>query len=801
MQLLSALSSTASPLAMQATPLAGIAADAFAALFAGIAPEGGGDGRQAAAEPGKGLPVAGMPAVPVAGVPVVGAPTIALPTAPAAADPVVAPVLPVSASEAIAMVPGEPTPPTVRDAVPVMAAAGVVGALKLLPEEEPVAVRPSEPKPEQLIQPMPARFAPPMPVRARRPADEPAVLTPECDDAEPTDDGDAPVVVAPSDAPPLDLPPMIAMPADALAPVPDASEPAMKRIGPKLPDAEAPVAPTVSAPAPADAGPVPPSDGKVAGDRPARPGRATIDAPRTVNGNAADAPVADPVVTTPTAARPVPTMATRAGVEATTRQDSTPAVPTTPDMAGRRPVAPGPVGIGNIRRADPLATTPAISGPTPVSRFAPVGRGALPGTPAVDPVRSAWQVETPVAAAPMPPPAIAPTGSPAAIAPESVMVDPVATDILPHAFETVAGPTDPVMPATMQPLPPIAQPEGVRPAEVAPVVSQVIASFAPIAAPRRATPASTLRDAAATIPTTETTATSIAAQAVQPPVTDPIARAPVAEAVRAPIADAAARPVDPATVVIDQPAVPFTLPTERTGIAQPVAEPLTPNRQTIAGETSAPVVSVAAPTVQPVKAPPVTRVASAPAPEAVAGVVLADAPAPRTRRDDDALPLSTPLAPAIDAGTLRPVAAPVAAAQPHLDTRQPQWMEGMIDRIENLRDASPTQGETRIRLSPDALGDVEVAIRTSDDGRVHVHFSSDNADAGRLLADAQPRLVQLAEARGLKLGGMQVDVGTQQQPQSSQRQAQDQGSPQPRAPRSALADAQAPSTRTDNRIA
>ena len=280
---------------------------------------------------------------------------------------------------------------------------------------------------------------------------------------------------------------------------------------------------------------------------------------------------------------------------------------------------------------------------------------------------------------------------------------------------------------------------------------------------------------------------------VQPPVAEPV--------VRPPVADIARQTADPATVVIDQAAAPFTLPTERPASAQPVVEPLTPNRQTMAGEASAPVVSVAAPTPQPVAAPPVTRVAAAPAPapEAIAEVVTAEAPAPRPRRDDDAPPLATPAAPAIDAATLRPVAAPVTAAQPHLDTRQPQWMEGMIDRIETLRDASPTQGETRIRLSPDALGDVEVAIRTSDDGRVHVHFSSENADAGRLLADAQPRLLQMAEARGLKLGGMQVDVGTQQQP--SQRQAQDHGSQQPRAPRSAFADTQAPSTRNDNRIA
>jgi flagellar hook-length control protein FliK len=234
-------------------------------------------------------------------------------------------------------------------------------------------------------------------------------------------------------------------------------------------------------------------------------------------------------------------------------------------------------------------------------------------------------------------------------------------------------------------------------------------------------------------------------------------------------------------------------PVEATALAADV-------RQPIAGEAAAPVVSVAAPAAPVAKPAPVTRIAMpTPSAEPVAAPAIVDAaaPAPRARRDEDTPTLPTTAA-APDPVVLRPVAAPVQAGAPTLDTRQPQWMEGMIDRIETLRESAGTHGETRIRLSPDALGDVEIAIRTSDDGKVHVHFNSENADAGRLLADAQPRLVQLAEARGLKLGGMQVDVGTQQQ---SQRQAQDQGNAPPRAPRSATAGAGQPSTTHDDRIA
>ncbi len=107
---------------------------------------------------------------------------------------------------------------------------------------------------------------------------------------------------------------------------------------------------------------------------------------------------------------------------------------------------------------------------------------------------------------------------------------------------------------------------------------------------------------------------------------------------------------------------------------------------------------------------------------------------------------------------------PAGYQRPALDTRDGAWMQGMIDRIETLR-SEGVGGTTRIRLSPDALGAIEVSIQPGDDG-VQVRFASDNPDAARLLADAQPKLVELAEARGLKLGAMQVDVGqhSQQQP-------------------------------------
>jgi hypothetical protein len=58
-----------------------------------------------------------------------------------------------------------------------------------------------------------------------------------------------------------------------------------------------------------------------------------------------------------------------------------------------------------------------------------------------------------------------------------------------------------------------------------------------------------------------------------------------------------------------------------------------------------------------------------------------------------------------------------------LDMRRQEWMGQMVDHIEAMRDASPTR-ETRISLSPEALGKVDVSIRQDGD-RIHVHFATE----------------------------------------------------------------------------
>ncbi|WP_277983710.1 flagellar hook-length control protein FliK [Sphingomonas faeni] len=131
----------------------------------------------------------------------------------------------------------------------------------------------------------------------------------------------------------------------------------------------------------------------------------------------------------------------------------------------------------------------------------------------------------------------------------------------------------------------------------------------------------------------------------------------------------------------------------------------------------------------------------------VFGAAIQAATKARDERDT-----TDPTAPSIAAGA--PISAPAIktaeAQQAPLDMRQERWPHAMIERIEILRDAADAT-DTRIRLVPDALGAINVSMRKDGD-TVHVHFNAEQAATRTLLADAQPRLAELAEARGLKLG-------------------------------------------------
>lgn len=857
MQLLSALSSTTSPLAMQAMPLVGSPAGDFAALIADMVPAGdaavgvGPVERQAAAPGGNGLPVA------------IAAP-VALVEMPVVAAPAITPPLPASATEAVLMLPVEAEAPVAKPGVaPVLAATAAIGVLaSVLPDEETVETPPrtEEVTLRALPMPVPTRFAAPQP-RVKR-ADTPprdAVPLPGDDEADEPDqpaaqgevalpapqptpepgqaillppappiaerpvparqDATAAVVIEQGQVvaaePAAATPPMrmakrgaAAAPAMAQVPAPPTgtADPAVGVVTPLDTDRVVPVHVVVPQ-ATEDAAPM--AAKPVAGDAvaPARPGvSATPMSPQpgATRGPVDTRPVASPVVSATSAPAVSPAPSAEAQAVASPVSDAA-------DMVA---VEPMPLRQPPADRTEPR-TRPAVatdsSQPPEAKRSAPI-----PARPVILPSDSAAMPQA------VPGDVVRPRPTP------SLVADPIAIAVQPAA--TAAG--EAIVASVPLPDAP----------KLRPVVTDAVVADIAVEA-RRTAP--TLRPLAETTPASVPPVARAESQPIRSampataslPDATPVASREAVQADRAPINGEAAAPVVPVAAPAAQP-VPNSAPVTRLAPAQPSDTApvvgVTVDGTTVHAAIDAPTVAPATPPVMrvartqpsdtapvveakvdgttvrhavdaPAAAPattPITRLAPAPVPDAVAAIdvapVDADTLAPRRRRDDDLSVPTTGAPQAADAAVLRPVAPTSHAAQPTLDTRQPQWVEGMIDRIQTLRESSASNsGETRIRLSPDALGDVEVAVRTGDDGKLHVHFASDNADAGRLLAEAQPRLVQMAEARGLKLGGMQVDVGSQQ----SQRQAQDQGHPAPRAPRPATTQANTQTTRSTDRIA
>lgn len=219
-------------------------------------------------------------------------------------------------------------------------------------------------------------------------------------------------------------------------------------------------------------------------------------------------------------------------------------------------------------------------------------------------------------------------------------------------------------------------------------------------------------------------------------------------------ADAAPNRADQTTTPVDQPDV-------QPRAATPAA--------------SAAAASVPGRTANPPAAPVIGAIQ--PAAQAFAAALRSPQPAAkRSGRDDDALPTVSAFSAA--AGDT-PRALATDTTTPSLDTRHAKWVEGIIDHIELIRDAADA-GDTRIRLVPDALGKIDVAIRKDGD-TVNVRFSSDQAPTRQLLADAQPRLAEIAAGRGLRLGQTLIDGGDtatgQQQRQGNPQQSADARQP------------------------
>lgn len=190
-------------------------------------------------------------------------------------------------------------------------------------------------------------------------------------------------------------------------------------------------------------------------------------------------------------------------------------------------------------------------------------------------------------------------------------------------------------------------------------------------------------------------------------------------------------------------------------------------------------------------------VASPPAVTMLAGALAAanvEPFSPATPRATDASVIQGQAAVAVEQARTS-VQAMSATDQAPLDLTREDWTGRMIDRIAVMRDAVDA-ADTRIRLAPEHLGQVEVSIRRDGD-RIHVHFTAENPATRQLLAEAAPRLSELAEARGLKLGQSSVDSGAGGQQGAPREQYSGQSS----RPASALRSADAALTDTTDRIA
>lgn len=188
----------------------------------------------------------------------------------------------------------------------------------------------------------------------------------------------------------------------------------------------------------------------------------------------------------------------------------------------------------------------------------------------------------------------------------------------------------------------------------------------------------------------------------------------------------------------------------------------------------------------PIAASPGRPISSGPASEVFAAALR------RGARDQRLGPMPEAVAAAL--APTPPTGAAAASPTPAIDMRQDRWPHVMVERIERLRDAADA-ADTRVRLVPDALGPVEVSVRREGEA-VHVHFAAEQAGTRALLQDAAPRLAEAAEARGLKLG--QVNVGGGQADANGGRQQ----APAPAVPVPARPRRDAPAADpTDTRIA
>lgn len=457
--------------------------------------------------------------------------------------------------------------------------------------------------------------------------------------------------------------------------------------------------------------------------------------------------------------------------------------------AGSEPIAAMPFRAdshGPRLKADtPIARARVMAVPTDTAASAPIllaprfvrDRGATARPPADDPVRDDPSVV--VAALPL--------------QPSFTTALPI---ILPAASEGANGTTA------------LAQAPGGRSARVSaplPMASALVTlAAAALEPPRDAAVSASTTPGVAAVPTMLPLVTRDALLS-SGPVADPL----VVQISRAPDATA--------PIIAVRPDAPVSLPQARSfpGVVSIVRPP----NGTIAGSGTLSRATVLAHDSRPAPSPAVLR---ADRPSPTSAIARAAPVEPLALPIGVPLPAARAFAAAI-AAAARPVArrvaitdeavvtnpAPVAAtpdiATRHtatlaqgdsIDTTHEDWTRRLVDHIEALRDAADAR-DTRIRLVPHALGKIDVAVRQEGD-TLHVRFTAEAQATRTLLADAQPRLAEIAESRGLKLGESAVNDGSANA--NAHRQAF-APAPQPIANRSNPADDERTATIADHRLA
>lgn len=229
----------------------------------------------------------------------------------------------------------------------------------------------------------------------------------------------------------------------------------------------------------------------------------------------------------------------------------------------------------------------------------------------------------------------------------------------------------------------------------------------------------------------------------------------------------AASPIVPNIVTAPVPLVslpePVQVPVPEGRLAQsPRAEPIAFNRVDAgtaksAAPTQALPASIVAVSPSPPEAPLIG--VAVPALRAFAAAIAATTARPERVSIDEPVVATHPTG-AIAPEPPAPRADSTVTLPAPIDMRRQDWTRALIDRIDAVHDVANAR-DTRITLVPDALGKIEVALRQVGE-TIHVQFAADVAATRTMLAEAQPRLAELADARGLRLGDTIIAAASDQ---------------------------------------